>query len=54
MGLFGTVMRFAKARMMGRMLRRGFGGPIGTALMMAYFGKKAYDMTRGSRRRRVA
>ena len=54
MGIFRMLMNVAKARMMGKVLRRGAGGSFGTALMLAYFGKKAYDMSRARGRRRIA
>ena len=48
-GLFSMVMNVAKARMVGRVLQRGLGGKLGTALMVAYLGKKAYDIARAKR-----
>jgi hypothetical protein len=53
-GLFSVVKNVAKARMMGGLLRRGFGGRVGTAMMLAYFGKMAYDAAKTRRARRMA
>ncbi len=50
--MFGLVKNIIKARLMGRLLTRGFGGPFGTALIMGYFGKKAYDNIQRTRRAR--
>jgi hypothetical protein len=43
-------MSAAKARMASRMLGKVVGGKLGTALMVGYLGKKAWDMTRNKRR----
>jgi hypothetical protein len=51
--MFGLVKNVIKARLMGRLLTRGMGGGFGSALMMAYFGKKAYDTYRRRRVRRA-
>jgi hypothetical protein len=48
-GIFSTVKTLAKARLMGGLLRRGVGGKLGTAMMLAYVGKKAYDAARQRR-----
>jgi hypothetical protein len=49
MGLFGALKGIAKARMMGTLLRRGVGGKVGTGLMVAWLGKKAYDAMKSKR-----
>jgi hypothetical protein len=51
MGIFRSVMGLAKARATHGLLRRMLGGPLSTALMAAFVGKKAYDMYRGRQRR---
>ncbi len=53
--MLGFVKSILKARLMGAVLRRGvFGGPLGTGLIVAYFGKKAWDnIQRGKRARRL-
>ena len=48
-----TLMSFAKARFLSRILGRALGGPVGTALMVAYLGRKAYKMM-NKRRARLA
>jgi hypothetical protein len=53
MGIWNAVMTYGKARMVGRLLRRGVGGKLSTALLVAYMGKKAYDHFRAGRRERV-
>ena len=50
--MFGLIKNIVKARLMGRLLTRGIGGSFGSALMMAYFGKKAYDNIQRQRRAR--
>ena len=35
-----TLVNIAKARLMSRVLGRALGGPIGTALMVAYLGRR--------------
>ena len=51
--MFGLVKNMIKARLMGRLLTRGVGGSFGSALMMAYVGKKAWDMYQRRRPRRA-
>jgi hypothetical protein len=51
--MFGMIKNIVKARLMGRLLTRGIGGSLGSTLMMAYFGKKAYDHYQRSRRARL-
>jgi hypothetical protein len=51
--MFGLVKNIIKARLMGRLLTRGIGGSFGSALMMAYLGKKAYDTYQRRRARRA-
>jgi hypothetical protein len=53
MGIWNAVLTYGKARMIGRLLRRGVGGKVGTALLVAYMGKKAYDHFRAGQRVRV-
>jgi hypothetical protein len=48
--MLNAVMTYGNARMAGRLLRRGLGGKAATGLMLAYFGKKAFDRFRASRR----
>jgi hypothetical protein len=52
--MFGLIKNMIKARLMGRLLTRGLGGSLGTALMVGYFGKKAYDNIQRNRRARRA
>jgi hypothetical protein len=49
MGLLNAVLAYGKARMIGKLLRRGAGGKISTALMAAYLGKKAFDYYRAKK-----
>jgi hypothetical protein len=52
--MFGMIKEIVKARLMARLLTRGIGGSVGSALVMAYLGKKAYDNIRRHRRARSA
>lgn len=51
MGVFGLVKNYAKARVAGKLLRRGLGGNIGTALLIGWAGKKMWEMSRARRTR---
>ena len=53
MGILNAVMTYGKARMAGRLLRRGLAGKAATGLMLAYLGKKAFDHFRANRRPRA-
>jgi hypothetical protein len=39
-----TLVNIAKARLMRKVLGRALGGPVGTALVVAYLGHKAYKV----------
>ena len=39
-----TFVNIAKARLMSKVLGRALGGPVGTALLVAYLGRKAYKL----------
>lgn len=52
--VLNTLMQLGKTRMIGGFLRRGVGGKLGTGLMLAYFGKKAWDMMRRNRKMQTA
>ena len=54
MGILGGVLGYAKARATRRIMARVLGGPLSTALMAAFIGKKAYDYYRSRRGYRVA
>ena len=43
MGLLNVMMNYGKARLARRVLGRTLGGGFGTAMMMAWLGKKAYN-----------
>lgn len=49
MGILNAVWNITKARMAGRVLQKTVGGRVGTALMVGYLGKKAYDALRARR-----
>jgi hypothetical protein len=49
--MLNALMGLAKAKMVGGLIRRGVGGKLGTGLMLAYFGKKAFDNMRRGRRK---
>lgn len=46
MGILSMVMGYGRARATHGIMRRFLGGPLSTALMAAFLGKKAYDMYR--------
>lgn len=50
MGFFNFLLNYGKSRMIGSILRRTIGGPMGTGLLAAYLGKKAYNYYRSRRR----
>ncbi|HYO83286.1 MAG TPA: hypothetical protein VES20_17915 [Bryobacteraceae bacterium] len=54
MGLMGSVIGYAKTRATQRILTRFLGGPLSTALMAAFLGKKAWDYYRSRSRVRAA
>jgi hypothetical protein len=54
MGIFNTLFQIGKARMISRILGRTIGGRLGTGLMIAYFGKKAFDQYQARKRRSLA
>ena len=43
MGFLNVMMNYGKARLARRVLGRTLGGGFGTAMMMAWLGKKAYN-----------
>ena len=53
MGLFSYALGYARTRASHRLLSRFVGGPLSTALIAAWLGKKAYNAYRG-RRTRIA
>ena len=54
MGIVRSVFGYAKARATQRILARALGGPLSTALMAAFLGKKAYDYYRRRNRAGMA
>jgi len=54
MGLMNVLVNYGKGRMMANVLRRGMGGPLGTALFAAWAGKKAWDYMQHRKRTRLA
>lgn len=50
MGILNALMTYGKAKVAGKLIRRGMGGNAATALMAAYLGKKAFDYLRARRR----
>jgi hypothetical protein len=46
-----TFINIAKARLMRRVLGKALGGPVGTALLVAYLGRQAYKMVNKGRAR---
>lgn len=49
MGILNGLMTYGKARLMRRVLGRTLGGSLGTALMVAWVGKKAFHMYQSRR-----
>ena len=54
MGLLSGMFHYARARAARRLMTRVLGGPLSTALMAAFLGKKAYNYYRSRRGYRVA
>ena len=50
MGLMNVLVNYGKARVAGRVLRKGFGGRVGTLLVVAWAGKKAYEYWQSRKR----
>lgn len=53
MGILRMLMGYGKARIAGKVLRRGLGGNLATALTVAWFGRKILGHVLANRRART-
>lgn len=49
-----VLMNIAKAQLLNKVLRRTLGGRLGTVMLVAYLGHKAYVMMSNKRQSRTA